>query len=166
MKTRLIIPALGIAFIIAFGGCGRTGSAGVSSPQIVATDSDGIKALAKLQAQQLYRTRLDPQAGNIDAVYFIDKNRDEIVSTFQVAEVIQLTNSAVALSRFSIGGTIYHKSIWFTKLDGRWFIALHQFVDEYNMGHLKTEDPDKAKDVIQKASAWKKDGADLWFWEY
>ena len=168
MKPTMIsvVAALTVIFIPA---CNRPPSdtrpliVAKTPPLIVAKDVEGIKALARRIPEIAYSGRDGFSAGVWDAPTFFNDHRKEILETFVVSEVIETPNIALALARFSVGGSLYRRPIWFRKVDGRWLVS-EGHISRYDDDPFEDGQKDRAKEIIEKAEKWRKEGARLWFW--
>jgi len=104
--------------------------------------------------------RLGPQhdsSANARAA-FLQLHQDEIRNTYAVADVISGDSLAVALVRYSIGGSVFHDVRWLRRVGGLWY----------------TSDPPPADSAVQASDTglatqrergvrWLREGAPRWW---
>lgn len=89
---------------------------------------------------------------------------EEITNTLSVNDVQEADSLALVLYSYSVGGDIFRDALWMRRYKGRWAVSLDQYFyySEYN-----SKDPfgdgngERAKSMIEKASAWKEGSATI-----
>ena len=90
-------------------------------------------------------------------------HREEILETFTVAEALSEQGWAVVLSRYSVGGTVCHRTDWFRELEGLWlrfYVSTYSIEEQLQFAEMK----EWAKEAGEKVDRWTEGQPDCW-WE-
>lgn len=130
-----------------------------SAPPTESTAIDSVAAAAR----DSYAL-LDPrQRHRADQEALLALHGEEIGRTFAVAGVLIADSIAVALVRYSIGPRVYHDAHWLRRVGPRWhptadLSPLKDSDDPFGDG-----DAERARLVIDSATAWLEEGARRWW---
>lgn len=96
--------------------------------------------------------------------YHICEHKNELLRSLEIVEKIEVPTKKLILVfyKYSIGADVVRKTLWFKKLEGKWFL-FDRNISSNEEDPFQDGNPDEAKKVLERAGKWNKESEDVWW---
>lgn len=159
MKIHTIVKSYVVILTLFYFGC--------NNQTITITESKTVEQAVKDYYKNMYDW---PYGLTTDLELFFHYNRNEILNTLEIIEIIEIKEKdlAIAFTRFSIGTDIVRRGLWFHKINDSWGKTQSDFFTygAESIGYKEKDDKVEFEELLEKKEKWEEDNPDTWWAQY